>query len=396
MTIAQELTLKSSEIRQRLNVLQTAEKRSAEELAEMDRLTKELTDVETRFRAALATETTVDDDFDSDVQLRMLANRANAGEVFEAALEHRSTSGATREIQDEFSLNYNQIPLALLRGTEERVLTPAPANVGQNQNEIIPGVFPMSCAAFLGVDRPTVAVGEAIFPVLATNATAHTPAEGAAAGETTGSFSADVLTPARIQSAFEYSIEDRARFSGLDSSLRTNLNAALENGLDKEVLAGTNGFLGSSGLTNPTDPGSEADFAAYRALVYDAAVVDGLYAHMASDVRLVVGPATYAHAAGKYRSNNSDDSAIDSLMNLSGGVKVSSHIPTVANHVQGLILSKSPMMRNAVSPVWEGVTIIPDEVTKAESGTIIITAVMLHAVKILRAAAFARKEVHTG
>ncbi len=38
-------------------------------------------------------------------------------------------------------------------------------------------------------------------------------------------------------------------------------------------------------------------------------------------------------------------------------------------------------------------TIIPDEITKAASGEIVLTAVMLHAVKILRAAAFARKEV---
>ena len=212
---------------------------------------------------------------------------------------------------------------------ETRAVTPAPANVGLNQAEILPGVFPQSCGAFLGVDMPTVPVGEAIYPVLATNPTVHTPAENATAADTTGSFTADVLSPSRLQAAFFYSREDRARFAGMDSALRTNLSEALMDGLDKQIIAGTNGFLGSSGLTDPSNPGSEADFAAYRALVYDAAVVDGLYAHDAMGVRLVVGPATYAHAAGKYRSNNADDSAIDSLMNLSGGVKVSAHVPAM-------------------------------------------------------------------
>ena len=38
-------------------------------------------------------------------------------------------------------------------------------------------------------------------------------------------------------------------------------------------------------------------------------------------------------------------------------------------------------------PVWEGVTIIPDEVTKAKAGQIVITAVMLFAMKVLRTGA---------
>ena len=45
-----------------------------------------------------------------------------------------------------------------------------------------------------------------------------------------------------------------------------------------------------------------------------------------------------------------------------------------------------------VAPIWEGVTIIPDEVTKAASGQIVITAVMLYAVKLLRADGFYKQE----
>ena len=70
---------------------------------------------------------------------------------------------------------------------------------------------------------PTVAVGDQVYPVLTTNADAGTPAEHAAQAETTGAFSASVLTPARIQASFFYSREDQARFSGMGEALRIEL-----------------------------------------------------------------------------------------------------------------------------------------------------------------------------
>ena len=64
-------------------------------------------------------------------------------------MEHRATDGPTRELQTHFRVGSNQVPLALL---EQRAVTPAPADVGTNQAAIIPGVFPQSCAGFLGTD----------------------------------------------------------------------------------------------------------------------------------------------------------------------------------------------------------------------------------------------------
>ena len=88
---------------------------------------------------------------------------------------------------------------------ETRAVTPAPANVGQVQQSIVPYVFPQSAAMFLGVDMPSVPVGEAVFPVLTKTLDVRTPAESADADETTGAFSADVLSPSRVQAAFFYS-----------------------------------------------------------------------------------------------------------------------------------------------------------------------------------------------
>ena len=319
-------------------------------------------------------------------ELRSMLDRANMGEAFAAILERRSMDGVLRELQEHFDLAPNQVPLAML---ETRAVTPAPADVGQNQQPIIPYVFPRSVAAFLGVAMPTVGVGEQLFPVLTSELAVRTPAESAAAAETTGSFSADVLRASRLQASFRYTREDRASFAGMDESLRENLSMGLSDGLDKQIVAGTNGLLTGTNLANhnvnavTTFDDYIEDFAYGR--------VDGRYAATAGEVRAVVGSATYAHAGKVYRNANVDRTALDRLMEITGGVRVSAHVPAVASNKQNSII-RLGQNRDMVAPLWQGVTIIPDEVTKADEGEIKITAVLLHAVKILRTDGFYKQQ----
>ena len=88
-----------------------------------------------------------------------------------------------------------------------------------------------------------------------------------------------------------------------------------------------------------------------------------------------------------YRSDESDMHALRALMDESGGVRTSAHVPAVANKLQDAVAARG-MLRHCVAPIWEGVTIIPDEVTKAASGEIVLTAVLLHAVKVIRGGRF--------
>ena len=392
MLKSQKLTIELSEKRGRLNVLLDKPELSSEEKSERESLTTRLQEIEPELRAAITAEgVTETTDPGEDAELRALVTRANLGGIFEAVIEHRATDGATRELQDHFKLAGNQVPLALLRDEPEtRGVTPAPADVGQNQQPIIPGVFPDSAASFMAVDLPTVGVGEAVFPVLTSNATVHTPAESADADETTGSFSASVLSPSRLQAAFFYSREDRARFAGMAESLRQNLSDALSDGLDKQVIAGTNGLLTGTNLT-AHNVSAVTSFASYVS-EFGFSRVDGTWASTAADLRALVGAGTYAHMGGVYRSNESDMNALDRLMAITGGVRVSAHVPAVSNaHKQNTVVRRG-MRRDMVAPVWEGVTLIPDEVTKAKSGEIVVTAVMLHAVKILRTAGFYKQQ----
>ena len=316
-----------------------------------------------------------------------MVDRASLGNIFQVAMEHRQTEGVERELQEHLGLHANQVPVDMLM--EHRAVTPAPADVGQNQAAIIPGVFAQACAAYLGIDMPRVSVGDSVFPILTTNAAPGTPAENDPQMETTGAFNAEVLSPGRIQASFFYSREDRARFMGMDEALRENLSMALSDKLDEEILAGSNGLLEGTNLANH-NVSAESDFAAYvKEFAY--ARVDGRYAGTTGDLRIVVGAGTYAHMGESYRNNSVDRNAIDRLMEITSGLKVSAHVPNVVSNKQnGLV--RLGMRRDMVAPVWEGISLIPDEITKAANGQIVITAVMLYAIKIIRAAGFHKQQ----
>ena len=250
---------------------------------------------------------------------------------------------------------------------------------------IVPYIFPMSASAFLGVDQPTVPTGEAVFPVLTSELSVGTPSENAEQGETTGAFSADVLSPSRIQASFFYSREDRARFAGMDSALRENLSMGLADGLDKQIIAGTNGLLTGTNLANHAEAAATTFDGYISKLAF--ARVDGRLAATTSDVRTVMGSKSYEDAGSTYRNNSVDRTALDRLMELTGGVRVSAHVPAVSGNKQNAVVRVGGN-RDMIAPIWSGISLIVDEVTKAKAGQIVITAVMLHAVKLLRAAGY--------
>ena len=386
MTTAQKLAIRASEIRGRLAQLAGEPELNDETRSELETLRTEYTDVETRAQAAIISEApAIETRHRTDPEggeMRSLISKCNVGKIFDSALEHRSTDGPERELQDFHKLNENQVPIELL---ETRAVSPAPGQVGQNLEPIINYVFPMSAAAFLGVDMPTVPVGDSVFAVLTSELDVGTPAENAVQAETTGAFSANVLSPSRLQASFYFSREGRARFAGMDETLRMNLSDGLSDGLDKQVIAGTNGLLSGTNLGNhnasavTTFEGYISDFGYGR--------VDGRYASMTSDLKIVMGSGSYSHAGSVYRNTSVDRNAVDRLVEITSGIKVSAHVPAVASKKQNAVV-RLGMRRDMVAPIWSGISLIPDEISKASSGQVVITAVMLHAVKIVREAGF--------
>ena len=390
-----------SETRERLNVITALPDADVTDTirAEEGTLAAKLPALEQEYREALRSESEADTHVtapDAETRERVrLVGRANVGAVIEAVLEHRSADGAEREAQQAFGLAANQIPFDMLRGPalETRAVTPAPTTVGAQQSEILQPVFALGVGAFLGIDRPTVDMGDAVYPVLTSRPTVGGPhADSTDVPDTTGAYDADLLGPQRLQASFTYRRVDAARFRGMDQSLRAALNSGLEEALDKELVVGAAGLLTGANLANHAAGAAVTAFADYLS-AFCFARIDGRYASAQGDLRVVLGAATYAHAGGQYRSNNADYSALDALMSKTGGVRVSPHVPPVASSKQNSVI-RLGARRDAVQPVWAGVTIIVDEYgDRAGAGEIEVTAVLLANTKILRAGGFWKQEV---
>ena len=304
---------------------------------DIEKATKELNDLETRAEALERVEPVVEvvkveptEDAESR-ELRSLIDGSNAGEVFAAAVDHGAPDGRTAELQQHFKLAQNAVPLVLL---EQRAVASVPADIESTAAPAVMPVFATGDAAFLGVRMASVGVGDATFPVLTTRPNVGGPHTGdTSVAVTDGSFSAASLSPGRLQASFEYRRSDASRFGDLDQSLRSALSEGLSEALDKEVI---DQIVSDVARTDAT---AENTFATYRSkLVYER--LDGRYAKMESAVRILMGSATAVHASGKYRSNNADDAAIDSLRRISGGVRISAHVAAVSGNKQDAIVRR--------------------------------------------------------
>ena len=382
-----KLELRMSDVRRELAALGGEAEPTPEQLSRMDELRQEYMRLETRANALRVAGSEPEQEPEAEPETRSadeqyleLVQRANIGLIADAALERRSSDGAERELQQELGLNDNQVPLDML--IEQRAITPAPGQVTENQAPILPIVFPDSASGFLSVGQPRVPVGHRNYPYLSTGADVKTPAESASATETTGAFTVKSLSPSRLQASFFWSREDAASFAGMEASLRDNLRSALADKLDQQVIA----KILAEG-TAQSETGKVPTYATFENSIYKA--VDGIYASMTSQIRCLLALATYKAAGATYRANESDTTAISQMMDISGGVMTTpaSHLPAVAAKKQKSIYRLGSRM-DAVAPIWEGITLIPDEITKADTGEIVLTAVMLYGAGVIRKQGF--------
>ena len=393
MTAVQTIQIRLSECRQRLNTLLQVETRSAEEQTEMEALTNEVGAKEPELRAALASEpdpqevvTTGDPEAR---EIAQLTERANVGSILSATFEKRQTDGAAAELQKHHGIGAHQIPLEMLRinrSVEERAAATVPASIGDaSQAPVITPVFASGDGAFLGIERPTVPVGDAAYPVLSTVPSVKGPFTGSDnAAQTDAEFVATNLSPERLQASFSYRRTDAARFAGLDASLRLALNGGLQEKLDQQAINGSDGLLNGTNLDN-NNVSATTTFALYLSgLLYGR--VDGRYARTPGDVRMLVGQGTFTHAASTYKGNNSDESGVERLQEKSGGLRVSAHVPAVSGNKQNALIRLGQERGAAVQPMWQGVSLIVDEFTRAAYGEIIVHAVLLANFAITRKA----------
>ena len=391
MTLLQTKLLRQSSIRENINSLLGNDSRTEEQQKELEKLTGEGQRIEPEIRAALVAEpnpneTRVEGDAE-DLELRSLIHDASPGRILAAVHARRNTDGREAELQQHYKVGGNEIPHALL---ETRAQTQAPANAATQQAEIIQPIFGMTGAAFLNIPMPTVPPGAATYPIISSRPSPETPAEGVTvtADIPAQTFAAELLKPQAAQAQIEFSREDAASFPSMSDALGRVIVDATGFELDRQLLIHPTEGLLTAGLTAPGNPAAQSTFASYRSALNSQ--VNGREAGTASDCRMLMGSATYAHADGLFRTADSELSALDWLMAKSGGVRVHTAVPAVAAKRQDAVIAKALGQQHAVMPTWSSIQLVTDEVTKLQTRIIVLTAIQLFAFKVLRTDGFAR------
>ena len=168
------------------------------------------------------------------------------------------------------------------------------------------------------------------------------------------------------------------------------MSGGLEEALDAQALGGTDGLLTGTNLPN-NNVNAVSTFALYLSgLLYGR--VDGRYARTPGDVKMVVGSGTFTHASGAYKGNNSDESGVERLQEKSGGLRVSAHVPDVSGNKQNALIRLGMERGAATQPLWQGVSLVVDEFTRATQGEIVVHAILLSNFAITRKAQWFKQQ----
>ena len=343
-----------------------------------------------------------------------LRSQIKLAKYLHAFAQDKAVDGVEAELRQELNLSENALPVEALMeiDVEQRADQVSPQTKDTTKNDqlasgainrttgpMLNRVFKQTDTAYLGISMPTVPAGERRYPVMTAGTTAAMVARGSQQDAGPARFDVVDATPNRLSARYVFDLEGVAELGGLlESTLRSDLRMAMGYALDLQVLNGNGTAPNITGLLNLLDlvipPGftfatndanKVIDWVLSKQLGYGS--LDGIHARTESDVRLMVGQATYAIMRSVYRANNSDDQdGIDILRNQGVPIRQSYQIPAPAKVTfkgksasskfhQKCLMNSEPMA--AVAPVWQGITMIRDPYTNAGKGQVVLTANMM-------------------
>ena len=387
MTILQRLQVRQSEIRESINTLLGNDARTETEQGELEKLTGEGQKIEPEIRAAIVAapdpQDVVTATGDPEERERIeLRNKTGLADFLRAAAGGTSVSGAAAEYAAACKVpDVGHVPMAIFAGSaptvETRAITPGPAVKGALQ-PIIPYLFERSAAASLGIMMPSVPAGQVQIPKVGTAPPSDTLAKDGTAPATAAAVTLVNQSPVRIAGSFEVRVEDLAVMPTLESALSEAMQGSLSNELDEQIFNGASGEL--NGLfTQATDVAAASSAETFTTgIARFAALVDGRHAYTLSDLRAVIGSATFALYAGLFaNANKGDVSLFDYLSMHLGSIRVSDRVPAVASTAQkGIVILSSSSTPPKVH-VWDAMQIVRDPYSGAGVGKVTLTATAL-------------------
>ena len=428
MLRSQTLTIRLSEIRQRLNEIAGLEDEAMtdEIRTEADTLSAEYTAKETQHRSALIAEgeeqRIAEGEFGNGdgepAETRALLSRVHLPDYLGAAVAGLGLAGAPAELAAALQtpvvgasggvaipwrvLAGPPAPVETRRDSEGRAFTATTAyGGGVMQRPVLQRLFGPGILDALGVRIDTVPAGRTEWPLLTGGVSPDQAVEGTAAADAvTAVFSTETLKPKRLTGKYEYTHEMAAQVLELEPALRRDLADAVSAKMSDLILNGdesTNaqepdGFL--TKISAPADPTAESAYADYAGA--HAAAVDGIHASAEGEVSSVIGVASYTHAASVYQAG-SGESGTEGLMKRSQMCMASSYVPVPASDIQNgnIFHAAGPnggadLRGDSIAAVWPTLEVIRDIYSQASQGVVLTWVTLWDAETAFRAAAYQR------
>ena len=398
MTNLQKLTLRLSEIRQRLNEIAGLEGDAlTEEIrAEADRLGKEYRDKETQHRAALIAEGEAENraaqGFEAgdgtSAEIRSIRRRASLGRYLNRAMAGNALDGAEAELNAALEVRSGggtAIPWAMLTPAAPEVRADAVTDTsaldgGTAQRPILPRLFGPGILDALGVRIDSVPAGMSEWPILTGGAAPAQTAEKAGKDADPAAFSTQALKPKRLTGRYRWTAEQSAQVADLEAALRRDLADAVKAKMSDQAINGDGADANVTGLLTrlaaPADPAAESGYSDYAGAA--ALGVDGIHATAEGEVSCLLGVKTYQHAASKFQ-DGSGESGTEALKKRSRACLATSYIPAPAANDQAAILhaGADAMRGDSIAAVWPTMEVIRDIYSGAAKGETILTWVVL-------------------
>ena len=402
MTKLQELQIRQSEIREKLNNLLGKDTRTEAEDTELRELTAEGQKIEPEIRAAMIAEEDAErqrreqagETPDAEIRERIeIRSRSRLANYLSAAARGAMPSGAEAELSAACGITTGAIPFDLwepspeeIREREARAVTPAPATgTGVMVRPIQPYIFTPSIAGALRIDMPAAGTGAYADMRITTPPNAEPVAKGATKTASAGALSSLTTTPKRITTALELTLEDLATVGTptFEAATKAATSMSLSNQLDEELLYGDNSGNRLNGLiaqlTRPTNPTAVATFDDFNAALVDR--VDGVWASGLDRLRMLLAPEAWRLAAKAFRDGTDDRGAVSAasyLAAMSAGFGAASRLKTPSSganeNISDCIAVRMgfPALRVACAPTWGSVS-IDDIYSTSGAGTRVYT-----------------------
>ena len=413
MMQSQTMELRASVIREKLNELSGTETLTDEQRAEVDTLSTEYRDVETKRRAAIVAEdleataaakvvASGDEVVDAETrERRELRGKSRITRWMTSALANRGIDGVEAEFAAAAGVQDGGFPLELLAPTEAEIRQTTNAESTVNTGTWLDRLFATAAAKRVGITMRSVPSGVASFPVTTAGASGQQQDRAESTTAAVWTVGVTEMKPKRGSVRAIFTVEDQARLPGLEDALKRDLSMALQDSIDRAIFKGdahpsTAAYdivgLQTAGISEFTITQSNK-VKGEQTLAKFLAHVDGRHAESLSDLGIVTSvPTNVLWGSEVINSAASNETLAQFLMASGMSWTARYDIDTsTSNGDFGAYLGRMRGIEGAgVAAVWSGATMIRDPYSDSSKGEISLVLNYLWDLAFPRTANFKR------